>query len=250
VEPIRVAGALICLSVIVCGCGSGSSTTATVTSGPSSVDQPIESSRTRTFHVRVKQFGRGERLTIGLHPDRTAVLVHVVGTSLLEICPASLDGGVGPPVSSSPSWTNFDSCRTPDAAHDVSLASSGAEHVAFAIRSPRLVRTAIDVTVTYVAVDSFLLVIPPTVEAASAEVAFVPHSAQVGAQAFILPNYLNSSTVATVEQKGHPVLVKAPCGFGSEIDCVDPVTPNLPVTVSISGRSTSSARLAVYVSWP
>jgi hypothetical protein len=251
VAQLRRVGALVCLSVVALGCADGSNSSAQnkLAGASSTADPSVHQPQVRTFHVRVSPLPSGDWLTIGIHPDNKAAEVHL-GAASLEVCPASLDGGIGPPLSSWPARVHFDSCQTADSAQNVTLPpTDGAAHVAFAIRARRPHPTVVDVSVRYVPSDSFLLVIPPAVQTASAEVAFTPRSTTIGAQTFTLPGFASPSTQATVKQEGHLVVTKTSCSFGSEINCVGPIKPNRPVSVRVRGRSDARARLAVYVSW-
>jgi hypothetical protein len=129
-------------------------------------------------------------------------------------------------------------------------ATDGSVHVAFGLRALSPVETTtVDVSVSYAAEDSFVLVIPPAIGTAQAAVTFVPHTATVGAWAFVMPGFGNTSDVAVTEQQNRPIGRTTVCDFGSEVSCLGPVTPNLPVTTILGGRSSDSARLAVYVAW-
>jgi hypothetical protein len=191
-------------------------------------------------------------LTIALHPDRQAVRVRISPTNPVEVCPASVDGGIGFANSSWPKWFHFRSCERLDSTGAAMLpVTDGRVHVAFGIQAVDGRSSGpFDVTVTYAAEDSFMMVIPPVVSATHAVVSFVPQTATVGAQPYDMPSFGTASAFRMhVAQQGRPVRKVADCDFGSEIGCVGPVTPNLPVTVALAGRSTANARLAVYVSW-
>jgi len=205
----------------------------------------------RTFEIHGVRLAGGDWLTVALHPDPVAVQVRVVPPQAIEVCPASVDGDIGPPRSSWPSWFHFDACEPLETSGIATLPSTdGNDHVAFGIRAVRPdVTTAIDVSVSYHAEDSFVLVIPPAVGTAHAEVTFVAHTATVGVQTFAMPGFATTSMVAAIEQQKRRLHRAVACDFGSEVGCVRLREPNRPVQVIVGGPSSDTARLAVYISW-
>jgi hypothetical protein len=238
--------------------GQASSSTAKV-----AVPTTGGSTSPRTFAVRVGPFGArsfevggvrlagGDWLTVALHPNEKAVRVRVVSKQPTEVCPASVDGAIGPGMSSWPSWFHFDACQSVDSLGEATLPpTDGSVHVAFGVRALRAdVTTPLDVSVSYEAEDSFVVVIPPAVTATHADVTFRPHTATVGVHAYVMPDFGKTSIVAVAAQQNRRLRRTMPCDFGSEIGCVGRVQPNVPARVTISGPSSDTARLAVYLSW-
>ena len=168
------------------------------------------------------------------------------------MCPASVDGAIGYANSSWPKWFHFRSCERLDSTGAVTLpVTDGRVHVAFAIQAVDGGASGpFDVTVSYAAEDAFVLVVPPVVSAAHAVVAFFPQTRTVGAQPYAMPGFgVASNVTLQIDEQHGPVTKVTDCDFGSEIGCVGAVTPNRPVTVTINGASSATARLAVYVSW-
>jgi hypothetical protein len=167
------------------------------------------------------------------------------------VCPASLDGPIGNAQSSWPRKFNFVRCEGFDSQGAVTLpVTDGDVHVAFGIQTVNGGSSGpFDVTIGYAAEDAFVLVIPP-VASARAVVSFVPQTRSVGAQPYAMPSFGEASAYALrIDQQHRPIKRATKCDFGSEIGCVGPVIVKQPVTVTMSGRSTASARLAVYLSW-
>jgi hypothetical protein len=206
----------------------------------------------RTFQVRSERLRTGAYLTIGLHPSTAPVRVRITPAQPVEVCPATLDGVIGPPATSWPTRFHFDSCIQASSSGYASLpATDGNVHVAFAI-SPVTASDAavVTVSVSYSAEDSFVWVVPPGVGTARATVRFSPHSATAGAHAYMTPGFGAASGVRIVmSQHGRSMRSAKHCDFGSEIECLGYVTPRVPVTVKVAGPSTSKARLAIYLSW-
>lgn len=206
----------------------------------------------RTFRIRSEGLRNGAYLTIGLHPTPVPVRVQVTPVQPMQVCPATLDGVVGPPASSWPMWFHFDSCIQANPSGYASLpATDGNFHVAFAISPLTATPTAdITVSVSYSAEDSFVWVVPAGGKTARAAVTFTPHTATAGAHAYTTPGFSTASGVQIVmSQRRRAVLSAKHCDFGSEIACLGDVKPRTPVTVKVAGPSTTNARLAIYLSW-
>jgi len=248
--------AALAIGLIMTACQSGAGSPKAVAPNPATTPttgvRRVGPFGPRTFQVHGVELVRGDWLTIALHPDPRAVRVRIAPPKPVEVCPASVDGGIGPANSSWPKWFHFPRCERLDYTGAAMLrVTDGRVHVAFGIQTVGGRSSGpFDVTVAYAAEDSFMVVIPPVVAATHAVVSFVPQTATVGAQPYDMPSFGTASAFRMrVAQQGRPVMKVADCDFGSEIGCVGPVAPNLPVTVAIAGRSTANARLAVYVSW-
>jgi len=143
----------------------------------------------RTFFVRNVQLAFDRALAVGLDPARQPVAIQVEPSASVEVCPATIDGDIDPNHSSWPR-RSFGSCVPLDAAGRASLPSTGGGlHAAFAIRPRNAAqRAAVDVSVAYNAVDSFVEIFPPS-QTVSTAVAFTPRSSTIGAQAYLMPGH-------------------------------------------------------------
>jgi hypothetical protein len=246
---------LVVFAVLVAGCHRGPAA-ATSTAGltrPSipSTTRPVQSGSLgeRTFQIHQVRLAEGTWLTISLHPGLTPVKIRVTPVSAIEVCPASLEGGIGIAAGS---WPHFPSCRQVDASGRVQLpATDGATHVAFAVRALDARRgRVVEVSVSYEAKDSFVELVPPEVVAAGTSLTFTPHTSTAGAHAYSLPGYREApDIVISMAQRGRFLRTVAPCDFGSEIDCVGGVTPNQPVTVLWANTNSARGKFAFFVAW-
>jgi hypothetical protein len=217
--------------------GGGTTMTGSTTPTPTTITAvPVFGARTMT--VSGVSLSDGSWLTVGLHPTTAPVELQATGGTRLEVCPAGLDGGLND--SSWPPWFKFPSCVTFDPSSVAILpVTDGITHVAFAIKaiSPS-VSSAVSLTVTYSATDSFVEVIPPTTTSqTNMTVSYTPLSATMGAT--VTP--VNLITPAPgyslhVVQTGRPITQMAPCDFPTEISsCFGGVTPGQQLAVQLVG---------------
>ena len=255
VEPRLSASVLIVVAVLVSGChGERVAPHATAGSPRPSSPSTTGSARSRPFGERTFQIhgvrpAEGTWLTIGLHPGLTPVQIRVTPVSAIEVCPASLEGGIG---TAAGSWQHFPSCKHVDASGRVQLpATDGDTHVAFAVRALNARQGPIvDVSVSYEAKDSFVEIVPPEVVTARTSVTFTPHSSTAGAHAYSVPGYGEApETVISMSQDGRFLRTVAHCDFGSEIGCDGGVTPNQPVTVLFANTNSARGKFAFFVAW-
>jgi hypothetical protein len=244
---------LVAIAMLAVGCRGGHNPAKSTTA---SVPSTTAASRfgpfgPRTFEVRDLSLHAGEWLTIGLHPDPTPVRVQVTPPQPMRVCPATLDGAIGPPASSWPSWFHFDACVSLDTSGRASLpATDGNPHVAFALRAlTTRPRSRMTVAVSYSAEDSFVLIVPAA-GTARTYVSFTPQSATAGAHPYLMPGFdVAPGARIAMSQHGRAVRRDSHCDFGSEIECFGAVTPNSPVSVILAGNGTSTTRFATYLSW-
>src|SRR3954447_26002499 len=120
----------------------------------------------RAFTVGAPQVRPNQLLTVGLHPDAAPIRITWRARGF-DVCPATTDGALG---GTWPGGT-FTTCVDGGAQRRVTLpAGDGNFHVAFAMRNRSGRRVAIRLRVRYVAVDSFVQIVPPA--GGSAKVTF------------------------------------------------------------------------------
>lgn len=210
--------------------------TTTPTSAPQTATT-VPLPATRSFTVSGAVLTSGSWLTVGLHPTTAPVQLTASATTLLEVCPAGLDGGLTD--SSWPPWFKFSACLQLSSAGVATLpATDGLTHVAFAIRPVSDVATvALTLTVNYTPTDSFVEVIPPRDGSQTAiAVTYSPGSDTTGALATPVNSiYPAPGYTLVLSQAGRSLSQPAVCDFPSEIACVGGVSPNEPITARLTG---------------
>lgn len=205
----------------------------------------------RTFELETANLPTGMWLTVALHPSAMPVSVHVSPSDATQICPATLDGDIGPPAASWEPTRAFDKCRPPGRSGSVELpAPDGKSHVAFAIRSSASRPRLLEVQVSYSAVDSFVLVTAPRGSGVTASL--TPQTRTVGVAVYGMPGYhaaTATGTAVTVRQARRMIGRPESCDFGSEIGCVGPVTHGQTVTISVRDHDYGFVRIGVYLAW-
>lgn len=98
--------------------------------------------------------------------------------------------------------------------------------VAFVRALTSLPNRVVDVSVTYSAQDSFVLILPPGTGTTRARVMFMLHTAKFGAHAHLMLWFTTSSASIATSQHDGLVRPATRCDFGAEIECLGRVTPN------------------------
>ncbi|MDP9337105.1 MAG: hypothetical protein M3Q30_27845 [Actinomycetota bacterium] len=241
----------VALLLLAASCHDGSDEVSSSTSGTtdsSSAPTQPKVFGTRTFEVRGVWFRDNGALLVGLHPDSRQVRVRVVPASAVELCPASLDGRIGA-VGTPWRGFGFASCKQPDSSGVATLPpTNGYSHVVFALKASGSSRR-IDVSVSYSAADSFVMVTPP--RGTGLDVTFTPRTASVGAHAFVVPGFgPATSAKIVVSQAGVSAsAIAGDCNFASEIECTAKVAPNAATVVRMTAPSGADSTVALYVAW-
>jgi hypothetical protein len=256
---MRLAVAIVAVVVII-GCAACSatkrvaaprrttSTTAPVTATtsttiPTTTASTFPTFGARSFTVSGVVLTEGDWLTVGLHPTTAPIQLQESASATLEVCPAGLDGGLND--SSWPPLFKFPSCMSLSPAGTATLpATDGGSHVAFAVKatsaSPSL--TNLDLTVSYVATDSFVEVIPPTSSSHSyLTVSYTPQSTTTGAEATPV-NRLTPAPGYSLDlmQDGRTLSEPVPCDFPTELaSCFGGVVPGVRVYAQLVGQGST-----------
>jgi hypothetical protein len=238
----------VALLLLSASCHEGSDE-ATISGTTDSSSAPAQANvfGTRTFEISGVWFRGNGALLVGLHPDSRPVRVRVLPASAIELCPASLDGRIG--AAGTP-WRGFGfaSCKQPDSLGVATLPpTNGYSHVVFALRASASRR--INISVSYSAVDSFVMVTPP--RGTGLDVTFTPRMAFVGAHAFVIPGFGPATSAKIIVSQGgvSAAAIAGDCNFASEIECTAKVTPNTATIAGMTAPSEANLTVALYVAW-
>jgi hypothetical protein len=217
-------------------------TTNRTTTIPTTTTSTLPAFGARSFTVSGAVLSGGNWLTVGLHPTTTPVRVQASASAALEVCPAGLDGGLND--SSWPPWFKFPTCVSLPKSGTMLPATDGGTHVAFALKAASASASFVNLvlTVSYIATDSFVEVIPPTTSShAYLTVTYTPRSTTTGAEA----TPVNSLTSAPgysldVMQGGRTLSESVPCDFPTELTtCLGGVVPGIRVEAQLVGQGST-----------
>jgi hypothetical protein len=231
---------------------STTSTTTPVASAtiPTTTTSTIPSFGSRSFTVSGVLLTDDDWLTVGLHPTTAPVRLQASSSAALEVCPAGLDGGLSD--SSWPPWFKFPSCMSLSPSGAATLpATDGGSHVAFALKTTTASASLVnlELTVSYVATDSFVEVIPPTTSSHTyLNVSYTPQSTTTGADATPV-NLLTPAPGYSLDlmQGGRTLTGSVPCDFPTEFtNCLEGVVPGVRVHAQLVGQG---ATVVLNLAW-